>query len=252
MNIRNFGWISPASVGRTYAGVSHAPSNARDTLPPAVLLKGVPHDVFDQGAVGSCVAQALAQSVRIVLANARYEDDVPSRKDVYYRARAMEGTTGLDHGCLIADGVKALRAGWLPEAQWPHKPVWGPQWMEEPPPLPADAPRVVNAEALAIEVDAILWEIASGHPVVVGISIPQSFEQATGDVIEEPWGYTVGGHAMLVVGYDIPMRCVRIVNSWNSTWCDGGSAWLPWEYLAPAFCGEAWAVRAVRRLAATP
>ena len=252
MNVRNFGWLSPSSLGRTHAGVSHAPSNARAMLPPAVRLKGVQHSPYDQGGVGSCVAQALASAVRIVLANSGYEDELPARKDIYYRARALEGTTGLDHGCLIADGVKALRAGWLPESEWPHKPVWGPQWMAEPPPLPDDAPRIVNAEALAIDVDAILWEIASGHPVVVGISIPQSFEEATGDVIEAPWGYTVGGHAMVVVGADIPMRCVRILNSWNSTWSDGGEAWLPWEYLAPAICGEAWAVRAVRRFAATP
>ena len=94
--------------------------------------------------------------------------------------------------------------------------------------------------------------VASAVPVVIGLSIPQSFEEATGDVIEEPWGYTVGGHCVALVGYDIPMRCVRILNSWGSTWADKSEAWLPWEYLAPAICGEAWAVRAVRRFAATP
>ena len=242
---RNFGWVHPATVGRIHYGASRAPAGALDAIPRAVRLGDVPTDVYNQGSVGSCVSQALACATRIVLARDGYANDQPSRPDIYFRGRKREGTTGVDAGLLVADGVDALRDGWMNESKWPHEETWGAKWTNEPPALHADAPRVVSAEALAITVEDIAWEIASGHPVVIGLLITEAWESLSGDTLPDVEGQAIGGHAVCVVGYDSGTECFRIRNSWGF-WGDAGEVWLPWDWVRLGVCGEAFAIRAVR------
>ena len=170
--------------------------------PTSGLLAGLP-PVYDQHRVGSCTAQALACAVETVARRCGYQPERPSRRDIYFRERRMEGTTHDDAGAILADGVTSLTRGWLPESRWPHATVWGPEWTTAPPALPVDAPRVVNAEALAITVDDVIWEIASGHPVVVGLEVTDAWETLTGDRLPDPEGSSIGGHAVCLVGFEL-------------------------------------------------
>ena len=243
--MRRYGWLPPARLGRAHLGRSIA-RGALDTLPLAAELVGVP-EVYDQGAVGSCTAQALACAVETVAQRCLYAPERPSRRDLYYRERALEGTVREDAGAILADGITALSRGWLPESRWPHSTVWGPEWTTAPPALPVDAPRVVNAEALPIDPSDVLWEIATGHPVVVGLEVTDAWETLTGDTLPDPEGTSIGGHAVCLVGYDRGLGCVRVRNSWGASWGNGGEAWLPFSWLSLGVCGEAHAVRAIRR-----
>ena len=119
--------------------------------------------------------------------------------------------------------------------------------MQKPPPLPMDAPRVVNAEALPIDVDSIFWECASAAVVVVGLRIESSWETLTGDTLSDPTGNPIGGHAVAITGGDRSLGCFRIRNSWSENFGDKGSAWLPFSWIRLGVCGEAFAIRAVRR-----
>lgn len=243
--VRRYGWLHPRRLGRTHLGVSVA-RGTLDALPIAVELAHTP-DVYDQGAVGSCTAQALACAVETVARRCGYQPERPSRRDLYYRERRMEGTALTDAGAILADGVTSLTRGWLPESRWPHSTVWGPEWTTAPPALPVDAPRVVNAEPLAITVDDVIWEIASGHPVVVGLEVTDAWETLTGDRLPDPEGSSIGGHAVCLVGYDRGLGCVRVRNSWGESWGDRGEAWLPLSWLSLGVCGEAHSIRAIRR-----
>jgi C1A family cysteine protease len=62
-------------------------------------------------------------------------------------------------------------------------------------------------------------------------------------------GDVVGGHAVLLVGYDLNSRLWRVRNSWGTGWGEGGYAWLPWAWTGLPWCGEAHALRAIRRAA---
>jgi hypothetical protein len=244
---RDFGWIHPATLGKVHYGASRAPDNVFGSVPKAVRLGTVPSDVFDQGMAPSCVSEALSMAVRTVSRRDDYPDDPPSRMDLHYRSREREGSTGVQRGCLIASGVDALRDGWMNETSWPHETSWSSRWTTKPPALSHDAPRLVNAEALAINIPDVVYEIAAGSVVVLGCLIGESWETFSGDYIPEPQGPALAGHAFAVVGYDLPMQCLRIRNSWGRGFGDGGEAWLPWEYVTLGICGEAFAIRNVRR-----
>jgi C1A family cysteine protease len=40
----------------------------------------------------------------------------------------------------------------------------------------------------------------------------------------------VGGHGMIVVGYDDTRKAFRIQNSWGRNWADGGYGWFGYEF----------------------
>lgn len=249
MTTRRYGWVPPEALGRPHLGRSTAP-RPLDALPPFVLLDHLP-EVYDQGAVGSCTAQALAAAVEILAPRVGYAAERPSRRDLYYRERVVEGTMLEDAGAILADGVQALRAGWIPEHRWPHTTWWDSSWCATPPPVdPYTAPRLINAEPLAISVDDIAWELACGHPVVVGLRVTEAWEHLDGDTLPPPEGDSIGGHAVCLVGYDVARAAFRVRNSWGTSWRDGGYAWLPFEWIRLGVCGEAFSLRAIRRVEA--
>jgi hypothetical protein len=87
-------------------------------------------------------------------------------------------------------------------------------------------------EAGSNRVDRIIEALRANHPVVFGTQIDQAFTKASGDsLITIPTGATVGGHAMIVVGY-FSGKGFLIKNSWGKSWRDDGFVFLTPEYLA--------------------
>lgn len=244
LTLRSLGWVDPARYGRPHVGRLTATTAALRTLPERVLLPNLP-PVYDQGSVGSCTAQALAGAVEILHARGGYPVERPDRVALYHREREMIGTVDEDSGAIIADGVAVLRAGY--EREMAHPTAWGPAWTADPPRRARDAPRLLNAEALELDVPTLAWEIASGHPVAVGLQVTSQWD-APGAMIAEPRGAVRGGHAVLLVGYDQADGTWLVRNSWGEGWGQDGYARLSWSWTSPPWCGEAHALRVVRRL----
>jgi C1A family cysteine protease len=84
--------------------------------------------------------------------------------------------------------------------------------------------------------------LASRATVAIGFSVYGSFEQTgpSGAVpIPDPNVETLlGGHAVLVCGYNDEQRYWIVRNQWNQTWGDGGYCYMPYGY--EAFWLEAW------------
>jgi hypothetical protein len=199
---------------------------------------------------GNCTAHALAGAVEILHTHQSLPSLRPDRMALYWYERAMEGNIMEDAGALIADGVTALRRGYAAETRYIGS--WGQEWVTRPTNLDPDAPRLVNSDPLTIDPGQVMYALASGFPVVIGVRIPLSWETLTGDTIPLPGAPSIGGHAVTLVGYRRTADGVqfRLRNSWGESWGDGGYAWMPSEYLTLGICGEAYALRAVRNLQA--
>lgn len=198
--------------------------------------------------IGSCTANALAGAVEILHNHQNLPSFRPDRMGLYYRERAAEGTIMEDAGALLADGVAALRQGYAPESRYIMS--WSQEWVTPPAALPSDAPRLVNSDPLTVDPGQVMYALASGFPVVIGVQIPHSWETPMGDTLALPGDPTIGGHAVCLVGYKRVGSGVffRLRNSWGTSWGDGGYAWMPSEYLTLGICGEVYAIRAVRNL----
>jgi C1A family cysteine protease len=56
----------------------------------------------------------------------------------------------------------------------------------------------------------------------------------------------LGGHAVLIVGYDIHTHLFTFQNSWGTGWGDKGFGYLPFDYLAShGLASDMWLIRTV-------
>ncbi len=222
------------------------------TAPPVADLRAQMPPVYDQMALGSCVSNGVAAIVEADQIKQGETPVMPSRLFIYYLARVIEHSVKSDSGAQIRDGVKAVATtGFCPETDWPYNiaTFTGPP----PPSCAKDAAthkaiqyqRVQNTEA---QIEAT---VASGFGVVFGCSVFESFESdavnKTGIVPMPKRGESMlGGHCMVVVGYNRNTQHYLVRNSWGTGWSAamGGHCWMPYAYF-PKYASDLWVVERV-------
>jgi hypothetical protein len=87
----------------------------------------------------------------------------------------------------------------------------------------------------------ILEALRAYHPVVFGTSVTRAFTQLRGEgPVGPPEGQTtIGGHAMMIVGFD-SQKGFLIKNSWGDFWGNGGFCYMTPEYIAWSGTSDIW------------
>jgi C1A family cysteine protease len=251
VEIRGLGWIRDLPDHRDLA--YQPPPRLAEALPPKADLRGGFPDCYDQGALGSCTANAIAGALQFLEAKEGERPPVmPSRLFVYYNERDLEGTVEVDSGAQIRDGIKTVvRDGFCPEPEWPYVI----ERFDERPPrrcyVDALRARVTRYLRLDRHLVPLLACLASGFPFVFGFSVYESF--LTGGVastgraeLPGPTEQLVGGHAVVASGYDTEERRLLVRNSWGPEWGMGGYCTMPFEYvLDPRLAADFWTIRQV-------
>lgn len=212
-------------------------------------------EIFDQGNIGSCVAQAWVRAAAFCDAK---QDDIPdplilSRLALYYKMRELEGTVNEDSGAYIRDGAKAIaRWGLCREALWSYNP----DLFKVHPPDEAMAEGAHRSEGLVyLRVEGegdILDCLAEGYPVVFGSMLFTSFFRvsAENDIVPMPSknDRPEGGHAQCIVGYDRRCRSklYKVANSWSPLWGRNGYSRFPFAYLNNRnLADDMWTIRRI-------
>lgn len=218
-------------------------------LPQVVDLRAKMPDVYDQGPLGSCTANAIAAAVQYERRRQGFADDfVPSRLFVYYNERVIEGTVSSDSGAMIRDGIKSVgRQGDCRESMWPYDVS---KFSVKPDDLcysQALKYKALDYWAVPRVMTQMRGCLNAGFPFVFGFSVYESFETdavAKDGIVPYPDKdeNLLGGHAVLAVGYDdtkpmlkrFPPGCFICRNSWGPNWGDKGYFYLPYQYLTNA------------------
>jgi len=157
-----------------------------------------------------------------------------SRLFVYYNARVLEGTVDIDNGAYIRDAIKVLaKQGVCEESLWKYDIS---KFKSKPPTLcyeQASKRKILEYSRLETLEDMKNC-LASGFPFIFGFTIYESLNNMGKDgiaTLPEPTEKSLGGHAVLAVGYDDETKRFLIRNSWGPEWADGGYFTLPYEYL---------------------
>ena len=231
-HVRGFGWRRqlPDARDKLYM------ARLRDLPPVEYDLRQSMPAVYDQGQLGSCTGNAVAAAMEYERDRQGLSDFVPSRLFIYYNERALEGTVSSDSGAVIRDGIKVVnREGVCPETLWPYD--IGVFTVKPPKRCYVAAKKDTAVQYEAIQTLGDLKDaIASNLPVVFGFTVYQSFESQsvaqTGVMpMPKPGEATVGGHAVVAVGYSDPKSHVVVRNSWGPSWGDHGYFYMPYEYL---------------------
>jgi C1A family cysteine protease len=242
-----YGWVPdvPDQRDLLYGAVRPAPL----ALPPHIDLRPTCSPVENQGNLGSCTGNALAGAIEFL----ERKDGVPfvdaSRLFIYYNERAMEGTVKSDAGAMIRDGIKALKnQGVCSEKSWPYvttkfavKP--GAACYKEA------LKRQITSYHRILTLDEMRACLAEGFPFVFGFTVYESFESQevarTGIVqMPQPNERSIGGHAVLAVGYDDVQRRFIVRNSWGTGWGQKGYFTIQYEYLVSRnLADDLWTIR---------
>ena len=234
--------------------------------PSSVDLRPWASPVEDQGALGSCTAQAGAGVIEYYERKAFGRHVEASRLFLYKVTRNLMKAEG-DSGAYLRTTMGAMVLfGAPPEKFWPYTDAEE-GFDREPPAFcyafaqsyrallyyrhdPAGTPR---AEVLG----RLKTHLAAGHPAMFGFTVYDSIDQAeaTGR-IPEPHGREriLGGHAVVAMGYDDAMTVANasggqpargallIRNSWGRGWGESGYGWLPYAYVLRGLAEDYWSV----------
>lgn len=232
-------------------------SDPRDKIytPPADVLDRPLHvnlntlcgPLFNQLSLGSCTGNAWSSMMFFIY---RRKDpswtDPFSRLFLYFGGREELGTIYEDSGAMIRDGAKWMaKYGVCPESMWPYDIK---RFRDRP---TIDCYKAAGnlriTEYFRItSLDGMIACLAEGYPIVFGMMLYDSFNEAgkTGVArLPKKGEQLLGGHALLIVGYDLERQVFIVRNSWGH-WGKNGTFEVPFTYLAtPGLADDFWTVR---------
>lgn len=246
LKLHKYGWLPDVPDRRD---IPYKAPRRFKPLPHKVSLRSLVPNVFNQGTLGSCTANALASAYQLQRVRQALEPWHPSRLFLYYNERVMIRMVKEDSGAYLRDGIKSLvRQGVCPETLWPYDVA---KFTQKPNRMcygAAEAVQVLGYRRVSSELNDMKAALAQGLPFVVGISLYESFETEevarTGKVpLPSPEERMIGGHAILCVGYDDTTRRFELLNSWGKQWGDAGFFTVPFGYLTNEnLADDRWAI----------
>ncbi|HEV2125529.1 MAG TPA: C1 family peptidase, partial [Chloroflexota bacterium] len=161
-----------------------------------------PH--LNQGAEGACVGFAFAHELAarpVPVADVTNE----MARSIYFDAQRIDpwpggaypGASPTYEGTSVLAGVQIVqRMGRIPEYRW-----------------------AFGADELAA---AVSWN----GPAVIGVDWMEGMFDTDANGYVHPTGAVLGGHAILVHGYNVSARRFQLRNSWGSRWGKNGGCYL--------------------------
>lgn len=251
------GWTPDVPDHRDYyyAVPSFAPA-----LPPSVSMLPLMPPAYDQKAHGSCTAQAARGAVQFTAKEQtgfKRKQPVPSAMFIYWNTRNDQGTAHDDSGATLRGTFKSLvRYGYCAERFWAYK---DDNLLEQPTDdayVKAAPYRLRTSAYMRVPqtLTALKTCLFERNPVAFGAMLYESFDRArVSGVVPYPLKDedAIGGHAMLVVGYDDERQAFLVRNSWGKRWGLDGYCWIPYSYiLNNDLTADLWTLKAVTALEA--
>ena len=206
-------------------------------LPSKIDLRTNQIAIFSQGSLGSCTANAVATAFIFSLIKQNDPLFIPSRLFIYYNTRLRSGNVSIDSGATLRSTVKSInRVGVCEEKYWPYTIEKFKNNPTESSYNDADGNKAVRYERLTRSLYDFKSCLTSGYPFVCGFAVYESFQSKevakTGKMsMPDLKERSLGGHAVIVMGYDDDTECFIVKNSWGTKWGDKGYFYMPYDYL---------------------
>ena len=234
------------------------------SLPVKIDLRAWCAPIEDQGALGSCTANAGVGMIEFYEKKAYGVWLDASRLFLYKATRNLLGWTG-DTGAYLRTTMGAMALfGVPPEKYWPYKIA---SFDAEPTAFLyafAQSFQALNYYRLdpvgttpTNLLSQIKTNLAGNLPSMFGFTVYDSISQANGagkGKIPFPCSTdkVAGGHAIMAIGYDDTLAikntnggktttgALLIRNSWGTSWGEVGYGWLPYEYVLKGLAVDWW------------
>lgn len=217
--------------------------------------------IKNQGATSTCVAQAFTNAIVLKEAREGHTFDLPSELYPYWHSRKEHNDQWFDNGTYLRTmGVALRKFGTPSEVFWKWSEFSGrvnrrPDWTAMRNAHPRRGGKYVRIyETGQDRIHAIQQAILAGHDVAFGTRVARSFQKSTGNPMIGPPSPTeemAGNHAMLIIGWRTfgGVLYFRVLNSWGSSWRDGGLCWMSAKYIASVYTRDLHVVHGWERIA---
>jgi C1A family cysteine protease len=201
-------------------------SEIPQTIPVSIDLRFLCGDIENQLNTGSCVANSSVSALEIILKRGNKFFNL-SRLFQYYNLREpYADLKDKDVGAYTRDAFKFVnKLGICSEDSWNFdvskvnvKPVQA-CYTEALNHLVTKYERILTDDKCIGNIKAV---ISKGYPVLFGASIGKTLYSIGKNVYKGVNNDSIGGHAMVIVGYDDTKKYFIVENSWGSTWGDKG------------------------------
>jgi C1A family cysteine protease len=220
------------------------------TTPNTVDLRPYCSPIENQGNLGSCTGQAIAGAIELLNKRNGKHKDI-SRLFIYYYERLLLGTVNYDSGAYIRDGIKATNHyGASLESHWPYNIK---KFRQEP--IKEAKEDALNRKVTRYEriedFNGCIDALSNGYPVIIGFHVYTSFMSTTvARTGNMPYPNTkrerlLGGHAVLLVGYDKTKKVFIARNSWGTAWGAKGYFYMPFDVIKPNMSSDYWVIKSV-------
>jgi len=216
--------------------------------------------ILNQGATSSCVAHAFIAGIHIAETKVGLPFIPCSRLFAYFNARKEMGPGAVvDSGTYLRTCAAGLSDFGVPdEKHWPFseftlkvnkRPSFDAMRWAHP---RAGGKFVKIYTTGAQRIDAIKTALFAGYAVAFGTAVRESFlVNNASDHIVADYSPTVGGHAMLIIGWKTDEQGVvwfRVLNSWGEAWRDHGLCWFHHSLIATPVASDFHVVYGWQRL----
>jgi len=227
-------------------GISTRGGGAPLPLPQAYSLKEFAPIPGNQGDIGSCFAWASAYAARTII-----ESQYLNRTDkilttkmafspmfLYHTVRQAIGASDDEDGASILPTVLIMSGTGLPRRVTFDEALAANIYQTEQQrpysnPITGYGTLFNSNTSPAYRIEQTKKTILNGNPVVIGIFVPDSFNNATGLWVPEKHEIPdpERGHALCVVGYDDKKYggSFEIINSWGEEWGNSGFIWIDYD-----------------------
>lgn len=246
IGLNQFHWTTDKFDARDYKyQVSNKPSTG------VVDLRNFCTPIEDQGSIGSCTAQATASAIELLNNRDKKYKDI-SRLFIYYYNRLAINRVNVDSGAYIRDSIKTVSKQGAPlESLWPYMVQ---RFKIKPNAIAINDAlkrRVTLYERITSH-EGCIDALNNGFPVIIGFYVYSSF--ISRDVSKT--GYMpypdknkeslLGGHAVLLVGYNNKQGIYIVRNSWGSRWGDKGYFYMPYKVIQDnSMSADFWVIKQV-------
>ena len=234
-----YGWKPDKPEDRAKTPYLYQHPRALASVPDNVDLSSYFPEVYAQGQLGACTAHMSAAMIQYDQKVQGLDWVMPSRLFDYYNSRLLEGTTSQDAGASISDAVRAIeKYGWVSEDKYPYDIQKFAKRPSQELYTEAQPNKIVDTAYIQQNLAFLQATLAAGHPIGFGFVVYPSFESdhtaSTGfmtmPTMEDMYKGPVGGHAVVLVGYQNKRQAFLVRNSWSRSWGINGYFWMPYQY----------------------
>jgi hypothetical protein len=216
----------------TYRSIPLASTPLMGALPQSIDMSAQFPQPGNQGQQASCVGWAVAYALKSYQEGVERHwslntpDQVFSPAYIYNQIKTSANCNG---GTSYVEALNLLRREGV--ATWSTFPYDSTQCSRLP-----DAATKQQARQFAIadwrrvnvqDETEVKNQLAAGFPVLAGIVVDLPlYRLSQKNIYSQYSGQSVGGHAVVVVGYDDSKNAFKIINSWGQGWGDNGFGWI--------------------------